>query len=196
MGRKERSGWAYHGAGDFLNQHGQFWPLQPFPANERPGRPNSCFYNAFSACLKSDLRYVEGYALAIIPIHHAWCVDEHGLVIDHTWARFKPNRHSPYEDNGYGGIGLSYFGVEFPLELVRRVMLASQTPSVFYGGIEFMKQRFENTIAMINYPSKGGEANGKNETAERPANRTNRSRSSVKISRQESRASDSDLYDR
>jgi hypothetical protein len=48
-------------------------------------------------CTTKKLRYVEGFALSVIPVHHAWCADEDGNAIECTWQ--KP--------------GLAYFGLEF-----------------------------------------------------------------------------------
>lgn len=53
------------------------------------GPPKQCFSNTFKACLADEsLIYCEGYATSPqvggIPIHHAWCVNEQGQVIDLT----------------------------------------------------------------------------------------------------------------
>ncbi len=65
---------------------------------ERPGAPlqrgvkrmraKECFRNATLTALGGSMDYCEGYAIRPmlgIPIHHAWCVDASGAVIDPTW---------------------------------------------------------------------------------------------------------------
>jgi hypothetical protein len=95
-------GFVYAGLGDFLQRHGRFWTPGPRPKGFRAMTPKYCFDNAYRVVTdarhrRRDLRYVEGIALSVIPVHHAWVVDEAGTVIDPTWP-------TP---------GGSYFGVPF-----------------------------------------------------------------------------------
>lgn len=68
----------------FVLRHGQ-----PFSAGVRPSyikqRPQKeCFKNSLELALETGLTYVEGYTFRIIPILHAWCIDEDGTVLDPT----------------------------------------------------------------------------------------------------------------
>lgn len=57
-----------------------------------PMKPKECFSNAVELALKNDFLYCEGIAVSsdlMFPIHHAWCVDTEGEVIDPTWRRPK-----------------------------------------------------------------------------------------------------------
>lgn len=84
---------------DFLQKVGQFSTLEKFiaeygtgfptlaPDQPKPGRIKHCFKNATELVMsRKGLRYVEGFAHgAVIPVHHAWCVDAAGHVIEATW---------------------------------------------------------------------------------------------------------------
>jgi hypothetical protein len=95
--------WYYKGgSADLLLQHGKWYEPAPLPQGIRRGQMKQCFYNAAMAAIDHGLRYVEGYALSIIPVHHAWCVDDAGKVVEVTWKN----------------VGLAYFGVEFPWKRV------------------------------------------------------------------------------
>jgi len=101
--------WVYDGMEDFLLQHGRFWVPRPLPDRIARMTPNFCFDNAFKlASRRKNLRYCEGIAAGIIPMHHAWCVDEDNNVIDPTWASTETN------------VGDAYFGVTFHVTLVRQ----------------------------------------------------------------------------
>lgn len=103
----------YLGMEDFLLQHGRFWTPATLPSHIPQMTPKMCFENCFKlASRRKNLRYVEGIAMGVIPIHHAWVVDEDNNVIDPTWASIK---------DGSPAIGSAYFGVTFPLTLVRRI---------------------------------------------------------------------------
>lgn len=103
------AGWAYLCVADLLMQHGQTYRPAPLPTNIRPMTPKQCFHNAAElARRRKGLTYVEGVALGIIPVPHAWCVTEDGVVVDPTWT----------DDNG--GVGGAYLGLPFPLPYVAR----------------------------------------------------------------------------
>lgn len=78
-------------------------------------KKGECFMNAFKIVddyfleRKSlgQLTYVEGYAYTVgIPMLHAWAIDPYDCVFDPTWEE-----------------GKAYYGVEFPLDYVRKVIL-------------------------------------------------------------------------
>ncbi len=72
-------------------EHGHFWIPRNLPENVQAGRLGECFRQARElAMLRPEcFTYVEGYAYSQIdicfPVHHAWCVDEYGNVVDPTW---------------------------------------------------------------------------------------------------------------
>lgn len=80
----------------------------------RHGKIKLCYMNSYHLAERSGFTYCEGYALGIIPVFHAWCVDEHGLVHDPTW---KDNLHA-------------YFGVRIKLPYVRKTILRKESYGV------------------------------------------------------------------
>lgn len=94
---------------------------QPFAthAQKRPkqGLKQQCFYNAFHLAIETGLHYVEGYAVAghlPLPLEHAWCVDDAGLIYDPTW------------DNG-----THYFGMAFQPQQLEAIHHITDVHSVF-----------------------------------------------------------------
>jgi hypothetical protein len=101
--------------------HGQSWEYKPLPKRFKPRLPGYCFQNAAQLANRcKDLIYVEGYAIwRSGPLHHAWCADRDGKVIDNTW--YDPTRM----DNGR-----VYFGVPFRTEYVLQMRRESKMYSV------------------------------------------------------------------
>lgn len=108
--------WVYDGPADLLLREAEFF---------KPGEviqwkhslPNACFRNAAMYAVEHGLRYVEGYAAGIIPVHHGWCADDDGNVVEVTWKE----------------IGSIYYGVEFPPMSVKRgaVLFNERNRSVY-----------------------------------------------------------------
>ena len=73
------------------------------------GRAQLCFSNAYYAANKNGWEYVEGYATAMIPVGHAWCLDG-DEVVETTWDT----------------AGEEYRGIVFPLEYVEHLTLISE----------------------------------------------------------------------
>jgi hypothetical protein len=71
----------------------------------RRGREKNCFSNAYQLAFAfDDLIYCEGLAFSgLIPVHHAWCVDSDGNVVDATW-REERFRELPVEQWEYVGV--------------------------------------------------------------------------------------------
>lgn len=102
-------GYHYSSIEDFVLQEGRSFEPKPLPKHIQKMQMKMCFMNAFQlATTYNNYKYVEGYASGIIPVQHAWCVDDDGNVVDPTWV------YDP-ED--------SYYGVEFNTNfLIRRVI--------------------------------------------------------------------------
>ena len=96
-------GVVYYGPGDLLLQHGRWYEPRPLPRGHWRGEQKACFRNALMAASRFRLKYVEGYACGIIPVHHAWCVDDENRVYEVTW----PSK-----------MCYAYFGIQFPLSRV------------------------------------------------------------------------------
>lgn len=97
-------GLAYRGAPDFVLKHGRFFEPKPKPAAYPKMAPKMCFGNSILIAARYGLRYVEGYACAkaatMLPIMHAWNIDDDGSLVDTTW----------------GDQGAAYMGVIFAVE--------------------------------------------------------------------------------
>jgi hypothetical protein len=96
---------------------GKFYTPQTLPSQYSKGTPKNCFQDAANLAMDHpDLTYVEGYATTgIIPVHHAWCADKDGKVIDPTWAALG--------DNDEGIEHRSYYGIPIPTdELTARII--------------------------------------------------------------------------
>lgn len=98
----------YRSLTDAILRHARAWPVVSEAAWPR-GEKQQCFSNSQRlAIAHPELTYVEGYALNVIPVHHAWCVDPDGAVIDVTWERRDSNR---------------YFGVPIRTRYIRKISL-------------------------------------------------------------------------
>jgi len=100
----------------------------------RPFKQRECFYNAQMLVLTDHtktLRFAEGFAVGVIPVHHAW-VTLNGKVVDLTW-RVKGRRKGGYNDRIIGVIpnDRAYYGVEFDTETVREVVLQTEMSHSF-----------------------------------------------------------------
>ena len=91
----------------FTLKMGRAWEAQPLPTWVTLGPMRQCYENAGTLCIENrGLTYVEGYAQppGLPPVHHAWCVDTEGRVIDNT-----------FRDSGLS----QYFGVPIRAETLR-----------------------------------------------------------------------------
>ena len=107
----------YLGPADFVLQEGRTWTPAQLPRGIRLGQPGQCYKNAFNLALRNRITYVEGYAGDVVPIAHAWCIDEEGRVVDNTWSDSEQ---------------CVYFGVAFDSEYVESTVLRQR----IYGLID------------------------------------------------------------
>lgn len=98
------------------------------PEGVEIGTPKFCYQNAAELALANPGRFIycEGYAMGVIPVAHAWCVDlRTGLVVDPTWAAI-------------GGVGEEYLGIPFLTEFLRLSLLNREV----YGILENWEEGF------------------------------------------------------
>lgn len=114
----------YRGIEHFVLEHGKVWTPAPLTIVPKRRVPKECFANAMHLALEEPgLFYVEGYVLSVIPILHAWCVTQDGVVVDPTIER---------------AAELHYFGVKFGNGYVLDTVLEKET----YGILENYEQGF------------------------------------------------------
>ena len=193
----------YRGMTDMLIQHGRFWTVQEYP-NALPTMPKKqCFENSYQFSHHYGFRYVEGIALGVIPVHHAWLVDDEDRVIDPTWATISKSVRMPNEING--GIGTSYYGIHFPMDIVRahRIivdnMLIGSVLNNHANGYAIYRQPLSFQMiksgAVTFSVVEGGEIYDEQDFTQ-AIRRIKRRRKTVQIPRQESLASDSGVSHR
>lgn len=92
----------------FLDRYGCDFQPQPLPKTYGRGKIKACYANSYRMALRHPVTYVEGLAIhegAGIAQQHAWCVDDHGKVLDRTWKN-----------------GVAYVGVPIKTEFLKRLM--------------------------------------------------------------------------
>ena len=101
----------------FLLDHGRDYPTGPHSFSMPRGKPQACYQNSTHLALDlPHLTYVEGYVTVYgVPINHAWCIDEEGVVVDVTIDR-------AISGGGTARIG-EYFGVPFRADYVRKAAI-------------------------------------------------------------------------
>jgi hypothetical protein len=70
----------------FMLEHGRKYEVGPHSFSLARGPEKQCYANAGMLALNMPhLTYVEGQILVCgVPIDHAWCIDEEGVVVDPT----------------------------------------------------------------------------------------------------------------
>lgn len=94
----------------FTLKMGRAWAAQPLPSWVTLGPLRQCYENAGLLCIGNPgLTYVEGYAQppGLPPVHHAWCIDMDGRVIDNTFRDCSSSQ---------------YFGVPIRAETLRALV--------------------------------------------------------------------------
>ncbi|HEY6965860.1 MAG TPA: hypothetical protein VI229_00200 [Burkholderiales bacterium] len=100
----------------FVLKHGRLWTPAPRPAGMRKQRNGTCFKSAYEAAERdSALTYVEGYGMSVIPVLHAWCVDQEGRVVDPVWTNPETR---------------AYYGIPLTLEFLHRTMMRTRVYGV------------------------------------------------------------------
>ena len=81
---RNHEGWTYQTYEGLILDKGQHYTEVEY---QRFGDYKMCFANSWLASAATGWDYVEGYAWSagLIPVLHAWCVDETGRVIETTW---------------------------------------------------------------------------------------------------------------
>ncbi len=98
----------YCSMSDFVLRNGR--AFQPGAVCWALGKRN-CFQHAAEAAkLERSLTYVEGYAILIIPVLHAWLVGPDGKVIETTWQE----------------MGRAYYGIPFRTDYIRQQIKAQK----------------------------------------------------------------------
>ena len=69
----------------FMLTEGREFPVGPQTYALPRGTPKECYANAAHLAIwNKKLTYCEGQVMTILPIDHAWCIDEDGVVVDPT----------------------------------------------------------------------------------------------------------------
>lgn len=116
-----REGLVYFNRDELLHRHGQRFAYdrtRPLPDDVPQGQLGECFSNAGRE-VGGAYRYVEGLAITsggIIPVHHAWLIDDDDNVIDSTWP---PDLEAVHGDEDGPR---EYFGLVIPDERVFEVI--------------------------------------------------------------------------
>lgn len=98
-------------------------PIIARPKGIKKGKDRQCFTNAYHICIENKgFKYIEGFALSIIPVHHAWVLDEDGNVIETTWKE----------------AGEEYYGIELDIPWVNKVIYETKV----YGALNPQSQEF------------------------------------------------------
>jgi hypothetical protein len=88
----------------------------PRPAGLQKDQQGLCFMNATLLSISYKYTYVEGYVFVHgVPLHHAWCIDDEGNVIDTT---------IPDQENW------KYVGIPMTNELVMEAITTAQVYGV------------------------------------------------------------------
>lgn len=77
--------WPFVCTEDFVLQNGFFFDRADHSQLFRSGQSRACYQNAGKiAARRNDFQYVEGYALGVFPVLHAWLTDDGQTCYDRT----------------------------------------------------------------------------------------------------------------
>lgn len=124
--------WKYKNIYDFVVNEGQNFERHiDDPCAGKKREPKQCFQNAFTMLYIDwneswgDWLYCEGFAYGrggVIPVHHAWLIDDAGMVVDPTWETQ----------------GDEYFGVAFNRQWAKEAVLNKGT----YGVVDDWRNKW------------------------------------------------------
>jgi hypothetical protein len=86
---------------DFVLKNGKLFEISKI--RPKYGEERFCFFNSYQLMIKEGYTYVEGFAMGVIPVNHAWCLDADGRVIDPTW---RPSLTRKFQGIAYIGVAL------------------------------------------------------------------------------------------
>jgi len=93
---------------------------------EDHGPARHCYTNAFYAAEEHGWKYVEGFAMSVIPMPHAWCLDS-DQVVETTWD----------------DAGAEYRGIVLPLAYVSEAVSATGywgvMPNEYMDGMKLLR---------------------------------------------------------
>lgn len=104
----------------FLSEHGREMPMKHVSEITGLSKSGECYKNSYELMLRGPYTYCEGYAIkkGLIPLEHAWVIDQEGNVIDPTWDG-----------------ECEYFGVsfkdDFVFEMIERVHHYGINPNLY-----------------------------------------------------------------
>ncbi len=131
-GQPKLEGLIYEGYEDLVLKTGEFMTAtSPLPDDVQRGEKKNCFANAWNLAIERDWVYVEGWAESVIPMHHAWVLDDEVRIVDPTWD---------YED------GRAYWGIAFDVSYVSKVLCKSKTHGLFYKRETYHLLRGDKTL--------------------------------------------------
>lgn len=113
---------------EFLLEHGKEYSGVPWNEFRGSGwrrmKRQRCFENSFVAADRYGLTYCEGFAsTGIFPLHHAWCLDGEGRVVDFTWRA---------DEIRSDATKWQYFGISFDLTALAFHMRGKPTWSCLF----------------------------------------------------------------
>lgn len=108
---------------DFLLDNGRDYAIGQFSFSLPRQEAQACFANATHLAVDMPhLTYVEGKVACFgVPLDHAWCIDQEGLVVDPTIR------------DGHDGHISGYFGIAFRTDYVRKAALTNRN----YGVLDY-----------------------------------------------------------
>ena len=82
-----------------------------------------CFDNCYKALYQEkDLKYIIGYTYSIIPIEHAFLINDNNEVIDPTLSINTSGHKDRY--------GSEYMGIEIPRDILTKILINNQNSFV------------------------------------------------------------------